>query len=295
MTKKRLRAHIKKDTDPMRTSLKIRVDGIDLAANFSTRDGTSESLPGIVLAHGFAGARYREMAARLANLGFGVLEFDFRGYGESQGQRGHVIPSEQVADIRGVLDWLESHPRIDATRMGVIGSSLGGSIAIMAAAADLRIKACVAGCPLAHGDSAFRVQYDTEEKYQKFLARVEEKRRDNDTLPRFDLVFIPESLRGFLPAGTPMEFYADTVDGFLSLNPLDVIPAIAPRPIYIVHAEDDRVVPVRDARDLAKRAGTNCKLDLIESGDHFIFGMPKVIDMIGAWLTNQFFDSGPSS
>src|SRR6185312_1321238 len=134
------------------------------------------------------------------------------------------------------VSWLEKRPEIDPNRIAVIGSSLGGPIAIMAAAKDQRIKACVAGCPLGHGDAAMRKLYDTEEKFQAFMKMVEDIKRKNGRLARFEIVFIPENLRNFLPAGTPMEFTADTVHGFLSLNPLDVIGDIAPRPVFIIHA-----------------------------------------------------------
>lgn len=271
----------------MRNPVKFPVDGITLAGTFSLKDGARGRAPGVVLAHGFAGARYPKMAAHFAELGYGVLELDFRGYGESGGERGHVIPREQVADIGGAVGWLAQRPQIDPERIAVVGSSFGGTIAIMAAADDKRIKVCVAGCPLAKGDSAFRVQYDTEAKYAAFLKKVEEARRRDARLPRFDLVFIPERLRGFLPPGTPMEFYADTVDGFLSLNPVACIGGIAPRPLLIIHAKDDHVVPVADARELAARGGKTCDLDLLESGDHFIFGADEVARKIGAWLTRQ--------
>lgn len=272
----------------MRNPVKFDVDGISLAGTFSLKDGAKGRVPGIVLAHGFAGARYPAMAAHIAGLGYGVLEIDFRGYGESGGERGHVIPREQVADMRGAVSWLARRPEIDPERIGVVGSSLGGSVAIMAAAEDKRIKVCVAGCPLGKGDSAFRMQYDTEEKYATFLKKVEEKRRKNERLPRFELVFIPEKLRGFLPPGTPMEFYVDTIDGFLALNPMEAIEKIAPRPSFIIHAKDDHVVPVQDARDLATRGGETCDLDLIETGDHFIFGAPAVMEKIGTWLLRHF-------
>ncbi len=271
----------------MRNPVRFPVDGITLAGTFSLKDGVKGRTAGVVLAHGFAGARYPKMAAHFAGLGYGVLELDFRGYGESGGERGHVIPREQIADIAGAVGWLAQRPDVDPERIAVVGSSLGGSIAIMAAADDKRIKVCVAGCPLAKGDSAFRVQYNTEAKYAGFLKKVEEARRQNARLPRFELVFIPERLRGFLPPGTPMEFYADTVDGFLSLNPMEVVGRIAPRPLLIIHAKDDHVVPVADARELAARGGKTCDLELLEAGDHFIFGADEVARKIGAWLTRH--------
>ena len=272
----------------METAVHFDSDGIKLGGELSLPDGHGkERLPGIVLAHGFAGARYPKMAEHFANLGYGVLAFDFRGYGKSGGQRGTVLPREQVSDIKNAVTWLAARAEIDPGRICVVGSSLGGSIAIMAAAEDLRISVCVAGCPLGHGDSPLRNLYNTEEKFKQFMAKVAEKKRKNEHLQRFEIVLIPENLRGHLPPGTPMSFTADTVHGFLSLNPLEVIGKIAPRPLFIIHAEDDRVVPVKDALDLKARAGSNCELDLVTTGDHFIFGATPIIERIGSWLQKK--------
>ena len=273
----------------MDSRVEFNSDGIRLAGNFTMPDAVQrDRIPGVVVAHGFAGARYPALAAHLARLGYGVLSFDFRGYGQSAGDRGNVIPPDQVSDIRNAVSWLANRPEIDPNRVAVIGSSLGGSIAIMAAAQDTRIKVCVAGCPLGHGDSVLRSIYDTDAKFKAFMTRVGETKRRDERIPRFDIVFIPENLRTNLPPGTPMEFTADTVYGFLSLNPLDLIASIEPRPVFIIHAEDDHVVPVRDAYELKSRGGPHCDLQIIPTGDHFIFGAKPVIEQIGAWLTKKF-------
>ena len=273
----------------MDAAVKFDSDGISLAGNLTTPDQPQgRRFPGVVVAHGFAGARYPALAAHLAGLGYAVLSFDFRGYGQSAGARGNVVPQDQVSDIRNALNWLEKRPEVDPQRLAVIGSSLGGSIAIMAAAKDSRIKVCVAGCPLGHGDSALRKLYDTDAKFDAFMKKVEETKRTNGRITRFEIVFIPEDIRTFLPPGTPMEFTADTVYGFLALNPLDVIKSIDPRPVYIIHAADDHVVPVEDAHELKSKAGPNCDLEVVPTGDHFIFGAKPVIERIGAWLVKKF-------
>jgi len=272
----------------MEIAVKFDSDGISLAGNFTTPDGGQRGrIPGLVVAHGFAGARYPALAAHLAGLGYGVLSFDFRGYGQSAGDRGNVVPRDQISDIRHAVGWLENRPEIDPEQIAVIGSSLGGSIAIMAAAIDPRIKACVAGCPLAHGDAALRKLYDTEAKFGSFMKKVEETKHKNARIARFEIVFIPEKLRTFLPPGTPMEFTADTVYGFLALNPLVIIKDIEPRPVYIIHAADDHVVPVEDAHELKARGGPHCDLEVVPTGDHFIFGAKPVIELIGGWLVKK--------
>lgn len=271
----------------MELPVRFDSDGVSLAGTFYLKDGTSGRAPGIVLAHGFAGARYPKMARHLAGLGYGVLAFDFRGYGDSGGDRGHVIPAEQVVDIRSAVTWLAAREEIDSDRIGVVGSSLGGSVAIIAVAEDRRVKVCVAGCPLGKGDSPMRLQYDSEEKFAAFLEKVRQKKQRNERLHRFEIVFIPEQLRSFLPPGTPMEFSPDTVEGFLAMKPMEAVSKIAPRPLLIIHAKDDHVVPVEDASALAERAGKNCELELIDAGDHFIFGAEPVIQKIGDWLVQH--------
>ena len=271
----------------MDVAVEFEADGIPLAGTFYTKDGASGRIPGIVLAHGFAGVRYPEMATHFADLGYGVLSLDFRGYGESGGERGRVVPQELASDIRHSVSWLTEQPGIDPDRIGVVGSSLGGSVAIMASADDDRVKVCVAGCPLGKGDSTLRMLYDTEEKFAQFMKTVEEKKRNNETIARFDIVYIPDNLRTAVPPGAPMEFTADTVYGFLFLNPLEVVPRISPRPLFIIHAEDDHVVPVGDSQALAAEAGDNCDLHLLSAGDHFIFNDPAVAETIGSWLVGH--------
>jgi len=268
----------------MESDVTFKSDDVELAARYYVKDGAQGRRPGIVLGHGFAGVRYPKMASYLAGLGYGVLSIYFRGYGTSGGERGRVVPREQVSDFKNSLSYLARRGDVDPDRIGIIGSSLGGSMAVMAAADDARIKFCVAGCPVSNGDVTLRMLYDTQEKFDGFMKRVEDKRRRGETIPRFDIVNIPEALRGNLPKDTPMEFYAETVDGFLALNPKEVAPRIAPRPLFVIHAKDDHVVPVKDAEELARVAGANCDLTILDKGDHFIFGIDSVAVTIGDWI-----------
>lgn len=269
----------------MKTSVQFYTsDAVMLAGNFYVPDHTSSRVPGLVLGHGFAAVHYPKMIHYLTSLGYGVLDFDFRGYGLSGGDRGHVVPHEQVLDLQAAITYVAQRPEIDPERIGVIGSSLGGTVAIMEAADDQRVKVCVAGCPIANGESTFRLRHNTEEKFAAFLQAVKAKRANKERVARWDIIFIPESLRKNLPAGIPMEFTPETVDGFLAIDALQAVPRIAPRPLLIVHATDDHVVPFEEAQALAARAGKNCELELVGPLDHHIFLAESVIHKIGDWL-----------
>src|SRR5260370_34380252 len=77
----------------------------------------------------------------LTELGYVVLRFDMRGCGDSEGEFGRVICLEQVEDTRNALSFLAQHPAVDPARIGLIGSSFGGAVAIYAGGVDQRVAA----------------------------------------------------------------------------------------------------------------------------------------------------------
>ena len=65
----------------------------------------------------------REFAA----AGIGVFAYDKRGTGESEGDP-HLFGWDAQPDITGALDYLESRPDVDPDRIGLYGTSFGGSV-----------------------------------------------------------------------------------------------------------------------------------------------------------------------
>lgn len=261
--------------------------GFQLYGEIATRDGNATPAPGIVLASGFAGASYPKLVHSLVDAGYAVFAFDFRAYGKSGGVPGRVVPLEQVDDIRSAVTFLRAQPEVDPENVAVVGSSLGGATALAATATDERIKVCVAGCPPARSEGSILRQYDTPEKLAAFMERVERAGRDGTKIGRFEIVRIPEQLRERLPANTPMEFTAETVYGFLSFRSIDYVGKIAPRPLLLMHAENDDVVPVGQSRLIAERAGANSELKIVKEGNHFFFGSDEVIAYIRQWLLTK--------
>jgi pimeloyl-ACP methyl ester carboxylesterase len=96
--------------------------------------------PAVVFCHGFGGSRtefgysFVRLAKRLAEKGVAAYRFDFAGGGESDGDFAELTVSDQVSQVAAVLDALGAHPAIDADRMSLLGMSLGGLTASLAAA-----------------------------------------------------------------------------------------------------------------------------------------------------------------
>ena len=117
-------------------------DGLRLAAWLVPRPGA----PGVILLHGYPAdkADMLPLAASLAPH-FSVLLLDLRYFGASEG-RATTLGFRERADLRRAVDVLTAR---GADAVGVFGFSLGGAVALLAAAEDPRIRAVAAYAPFA--------------------------------------------------------------------------------------------------------------------------------------------------
>jgi len=278
----------------MEKPISFASSGITLRGTLHTPDGTALPRPGMVLCHGFggssSGAGHPELARTLERAGYAVLRFDFRGCGSSDGERGRVICLEEVDDVRAAISFLQTQAGVDPAKIGLIGASLGGSVALYAAALDARVRVCAANGAIGNGERRFRYQYRDDTEWQKFLQRLEDARRvrretgESIMINRFDIVAIPEHLRGGLAPGASMEFPAETAISMLEFSPEHLVGKISPRPLLLVHPRGDEVVPAAESEHIAAAAGKPCELHLIDISNHFASGDPALQKITLDWL-----------
>ena len=200
-----------------------------------------EDAPGtVIFCHG-VWANHREMESRAESLwsrGFSVMTFDFQGCGESDG-RYTSLGLREVDDLVAAVDHLAE--RGEPGPLGVVGNSMGGAVAILAAARDERIRAVVT-------DGAFAAAG-----------------RD----------FVAYAFHGV--TGLPSRLFQDAVvavSEWLSgarldrIRPGDSIGAIAPRPVMLVHCADDEMVSAADADALYAAAGEPKTLWIVPDCTH---------------------------
>ena len=111
----------------------------------------NEKLPAIVMAHGFSAVKEQilpEFAEQYVNAGFAALVFDYRFFGDSEGEpRCQLFPLEMVEDYRNAISWISEHPSVDPERIGIWGTSYSGGLVAYVGAIDKRAKAVVAQVP----------------------------------------------------------------------------------------------------------------------------------------------------
>jgi dienelactone hydrolase len=143
-------------------------EGVRIHAElFSLKSLAGKPLPTVIQAHGWGGtaANLRMDSLALANAGYLVIAFDYRGWGQSDGRiiltaspekkegrrftaqveelREYVDPLEQLSDWFTVIHWAMGEPSVDKHRIGIRGSSYSGGHVFFVAAREPRVKALV--------------------------------------------------------------------------------------------------------------------------------------------------------
>ena len=196
-----------------------------IAVEFPSRTGEtmrgwyapSQNGAAVVLTHGTGGDRRNGLpeARELVGRGFGVLAFDFPGHGESDGEV-HWAAGE-LASLSGALDFVAARPDVNAKKLGVVGASMGGLIAVRLAEHDARVRAlALLGTPP-----------DLSQ-----VIRLEFKRWGS--LASSGALFA-------------LKHYGMTLDRD---QPRSLVARIAPRELLIVGGANDTLIPPHMAREL---------------------------------------------
>lgn len=88
--------------------------------------------------------KFVTIGERFAKEGITVLRFDFRGCGESDGTIEDTTITGRREDLNAALSFIRIHVPSTAHNIGLLGSSMGGYISLLAASSDKMVKAIVA-------------------------------------------------------------------------------------------------------------------------------------------------------
>lgn len=118
-------------------------------------------------------------AIKLAQEGFITLAFDFRNFGESEGEpRFYESPQRKKTDIRNAVSFLETQSTINNNKIGAFGVCAGAMYTLMAASEDDRIKSVVTAASWLHDAEAVNLFYGGEEVVNEKLAAAREAKKN---------------------------------------------------------------------------------------------------------------------
>jgi alpha-beta hydrolase superfamily lysophospholipase len=276
--------------------------GLTLAGMVRLTDGVAagERRPAFMVLHGFGSnmnaGNVLKPCAMLNELGYVTMRFDMPGCGESEGEKGRLICLEQVDAVSQALSLLAQHPHVEPSRIAVLGSSFGAAVAVYAGGVDARIAAVISASGWGHGERKFRGQHPTPQAFAKFTAMLAEGRRHRERtgtsmmVPRYEIVPIPEHMRGHVVPGSIQMFPAETAQSMYDFRAEEVVGRIAPRPLLLLHSASDSVTPVEQSIGLFRHAGQPTELHLFADTDHFMFAESntRVRRIVQDWLADYF-------
>lgn len=240
--------------------------------------------PGIVVLAGYSGntqADCTHMMERLCAEGWFVFGFDYRGFGESEGQRNRHRPLEQAQNTFDALTWMQTVPGIDPERLGIYGTSFGCANGIWVAAHDERVKCLVTSVGVTHGERWMRLIRRPWE-WLAFKERVMAEARQRVVSGQSTLVPNGEIMIRDPDAQRQRAMHAERGHAFQSeerdlesgeavmrYRPEWVVDKINPKPVLMIYAEHDNLVPPEEQLSCFAKCGEPKKLVKLPKAGHY--------------------------
>jgi dienelactone hydrolase/catechol 2,3-dioxygenase-like lactoylglutathione lyase family enzyme len=125
------------DAEPVR----LPGHGVTLGGYFFKPQAGNPPNPAVILLHGFAGHAHNMvgLARAFSANGYVALALSLRGWLGSEGENDQGL--RQPLDVLAAIDWLAKRPLVDKDRIALVGASMGGQVALLAAAHKPPIRA----------------------------------------------------------------------------------------------------------------------------------------------------------
>lgn len=210
-------------------------DGVHLQGWWLPRPESQRVVVGLA-GHHSAKADMLGIGSALWRAGNNVLIFDWRSRGESDVAQ-HSLAYYELRDAEAAISY--ALDRVPNARLGVVGYSMGASVAILLAARTPEIRAVVADSP---------------------FTGIRE-------------VLEHSAIRYHLPTRLVLPL-ADAINGwrygyrFGAVRPIEAVAALSPRPLFLVHGSADQLIPVSHAHAIFEAAHEPKQLWIYEGVDH---------------------------
>lgn len=223
----------------------------------------------VLLCHGFLSNKNSTTNKTLTRLlleqGIATFRFDFFGQGDSEG------PFEQIT-LTTAID--QAHSALDLVaekgyrRLGLMGSSFGGLVAVLVAARQTDLKALALKCPVADFPETLQLEFGDE--------RMAHWKQFNE---------IPNVAGGPGPVPLQYHLYEDCLkyDAYKAAESIQA-------PTLIVQGSCDELVPLHQGHRLIDAIRGDSRLEVLTGADHgFTKGTDfrRMTTMIAEWCTNH--------
>lgn len=267
-------------------TVNFKSDGLQLVGNlyYPSNYQNDKLYPAIIVTGSWTTVKEQMAglyAKRFAKEGFIALAFDFRNYGESEGEpRFWENPEMKIEDIQNAINYLHTVPQVNIDKIGAFGVCAGAMYTLIAAAIDHRIKAVITAASWLQDAEAVRLFYGGKNGVNEKIAKA---RKSKETFARdgiveyietisttnpsaamygsFDYYLNPE--RGGIPQWSNDQFALMSWEDWLTLDPMPYASNLQV-PTLMIHS-DGCVLPQYTKNFFGKIAFADKKLEWVET------------------------------
>lgn len=149
---------------------------------------TADKVPCVILSHGLISSKestkYVALSGVYEKAGIATCRFDFHGCGESGGKLDETSLTIRVNNLDSIMEYILAHRSIDPRRIGLLGSSFGGSTSIIQAAKDERVRC----------SSFWATPYRLDEKEDEPIDGVSFQKTIYTDFAQYDLLKLSEKI-----------------------------------------------------------------------------------------------------
>lgn len=260
--------------------------------------------PALIVNSGYQGFNefYPRMFAQdMTQRGYICLGFDYRGFADSEGEKGTVLIEQQVEDIRNAITFMQTLEDVDDHRLGLIGWGMGAANVILAAAKGRNV-ASVASLNGFYDGERWLKSIHTYDEWTKIVEEVQADRTRRvlegqsqlaDTFAHYPLDpatkdYVGKELSQVYGFGHPTRL--QFTESIIDLKVEKVVGDLAPVPLFIGHGARNTLHPYDEALALYAAASSPKTLYTID-GRHndFMYGDHPEFLMLCNRL-QEFFD-----
>lgn len=202
-------------------------------------------VPAVIVAHGFNGTKSQRKFVKMGRVfpqnGIAVLRFDFSGCGDSEGKFENMSVSQQVGELADAYDFLKKQPKIDMSRIGFLGHSLGALIVCLLVGdyPVFKAKTLVLFAPALDQKSLIKI-WNTPQQIKKW------KEQGYLDMPkcRIGVKYLNEA-KDFTPIASKIQV-----------------------PVMVIHGSKDEDIPLEFGRRVFNTLGGERTFQIIEGADH---------------------------
>lgn len=244
----------------MQNHVEISSNGLTLRGYIHIPDNQKTGLPIVCMFHGFTGNKmedhfqYVRLSRELEELGIGSIRMDFGNSGESDGSFENMTASREINDALNIIDYVYSLEEVDKDNIGIIGFSMGGMVASIAAKERRNIIKSMALISPAGNI------YEIFESFFKGSDRMAD-------------------INGLI-------FSKNTLEDMESIDPYEKARGFQGN-VLIVHGEKDEAVPIKYGMKYKEIYGDKSELYMVKDANHIYSYRPWENEMKRA--VKEFF------